>query len=220
MSANRLRPRRRAYTTGALVIAAGSLFLVGSWPQSAISQSVEPITRIEEDWVIVLNEPDGNVNAPQFHTVMSPFPDFETTYAQVLWNYREQPEFVAGGVQLQSYLGEEMNRSKSMEFNKLHTTSEVITWTQVLETNGSTLTFEVTNGSSTTWGSFGKDMRLSSTVDLAALNNYDVEFSVQNSGVTYGSNRVDVMGINEVRAYGYSGLMAVDSTPRVVFELE
>lgn len=222
MSTHRVRPLRRSLVSAALIATAGSILLIGPSPQPAVSQMLlppNPVVRVEEDWVIVLNEPNGNVTAPQFHTVMAPFPDFATTYAQVLWNYRENPRFLAGGVQLQSYWGEDLNRARSMEFSMLNTSAETISWTQVLVADGSVLSFEVVNGNSVTWGMFGKDMRLATDSTLNSLNDYSADFSAQNSGVTYGSNRVDLMVITEVRRYDAAGLVTVDATPRVVFQL-
>lgn len=180
----------------------------------------DPVLVVEEDWMLVLNEPNGAVHSPQFHTIMSPHSDVNTSYAQVLWNYRETPNYVPGGVQLQSYSGETLVRRRSMEYGQLSTVAETVTWTQRLATDGTVLSFEVLNGSSTTWGSFGKDMRLDDTAYLPDLSNYSPETSARESCVTYGSNRVDSMVITQVRYYGASGLLFTDNTPRVVFELE
>ncbi len=151
---------------------------------------------------------------------MSPFDHVDESYAQVLWNYRETPNFTAGGVQLQSYHGESLLRRRSMEYGQLSSTAETITWTQRLETNGTLLSFEVTNGVSTTWGTFGKDMKIDEDANLPDLNGYSPDTSARESCVTYGANRVNLMVITEVRYYGESGLLGVDSTPRVVFELD
>ncbi len=169
--------------------------------------------------MLVLNEPNGNIDCPQFHTLMSPFDDTESFFAQVLWNYRETPEFTSGGVQLQSYNGEDLIRRRSMEYGQLSATAETITWTQTLATDGAELSFEVSNGESTTWGNFGKDMRISADADLASLEDYSPDVSVRESCVTYGSNRVEMMVITQVRYYGAGGLLGVDETPHVVFEL-
>jgi len=58
---------------------------------ASVAQPPESIMRVEEDWVLV--EPDGDVLAPQFHTLMSPFIHLDSFYAQVTWNYWELPEF-------------------------------------------------------------------------------------------------------------------------------
>lgn len=170
--------------------------------------------------MLVLNEPDGNVDSPQFNTVMSPFQEVESFFAQVLWNYRETPDFTSGGVQLQSYEGESLLRRKSMEFGQLSTSAETITWTQGLTTDGVALFFQVTNGESSTWGTFGRDMSISSDASLPDLSAYSPDVSAQQSCITYGSNRVDELVITQVRYYGASGLLGVDNTPRVVFQLD
>jgi hypothetical protein len=79
------------------------LALLGSatfWPSFASAPVSERVVRVEEDWELDVNEPNDDTTAPQFHTVMSPMPDLASYHAQTLWNYRETPDFVAGGVQL------------------------------------------------------------------------------------------------------------------------
>lgn len=228
MSALRVCNVRWDYASTAGGLAAAALFLVFSSVSPAPAQYdgvaaapifTEPVLRIEEDWALVLNEPDGNVDSPQFHTVMSPYDSAESFFAQVLWNYREVPEFKPGGVQLQSYYGDKLIRRLSMEYGQLSATAETITWTQSLTTDGAMLSFEVSDGQSTTWGSFGKDMRIDEDAGLKGLDGYRTEVSVKESCITYGSNRVDSMFITQVRYYGASGLLWVDVTPHVVFEL-
>jgi len=217
----RKQKERRTFLWG--LVAAGAVMLALTVPsvQSVEIEGLsEPIIRVEEDWELVLNEPDGNVDSPQFHTIMSPEDDLYRNYAQVLWNYRETPGFTPGGVQLQSYDDDVILQRRSIEFQKLDTVAETLRWTQALSTDGVILTFEVLNGTSTTWGAFGRDMRLDSSTGLSNLSTYDPAVSVESSCITYGSNRVDSMKITQVRYYGPSGLLHTDSTPRVVFEYE
>lgn len=187
-------------------------------PIQASAPVSEPVVRVEEDWELVVNEPDGDATSPQFHTVMSPFDHVNSFHALTLWNYREMPDFAPGGVQLHSYDGETLVRKRSIESGSLSTTAETITWTQSLETDGTTLTFSITDGNSTTWGSFGRDMNISSSANLAQLNGYDTETSVTNSCITYGANRVESFKIKRVRYYGTSGLLYVDVMDREVCE--
>ena len=218
------RKMRRSVGSAALGLTAGVLFFVfparSPADGGAAGMFPEPVIRVEEDWKLVLNQPDGDVDSPQFHTIMSPFSDVDSFYAQVLWNYRETPNFTSGGVQLQSYAGESLIRRRSMEYGQLSTSAETVTWTQSLSTDGVALSFDVSDGESTTWGTFGKDMRISSDANLPDLSGYSPETSAQESCVTYGGNRVNLLVITEVRYYGASGLLGVDSTPRTVFQLE
>jgi hypothetical protein len=212
--------KRKTFRALGLGVVTAGAFLLAWSADGARSQLAEAVTRVEEDWVLVLNEPNNDVDSPQYHTVMSPFADFEESYAQVLWNYRETPEFRRGGVQMQAYYGESMTASRSLEFAQLNTSAETIRWTQSLQVNGTEVTFEVSNGTSQTWGPFGKDMRLAYASTVTNLAGYSWEFSAENSGPTYGSNRVDSMKISQVRYYGASGLLYTDTTPKMVFELD
>lgn len=215
---NMVRQHRKWYwksTAPAVLAVLGSATL---WPSFASAPVSDPVLRVEEDWELVVNEPNNDTTAPQFHTVMSPLPDLSSFYEQTLWNYRETPDFVPGGVQLHSYKGETMLRKRSIEYGTLSTTAETITWTQSLETDGATLTFSITDGTSTTWGSFGRDMNISTSAGLAQLNEYSPDVSASNSCITFGSNRVQSLAIKRVRYYGASGLLYTDNTERLVCE--
>ena len=177
----------------------------------------EAVTRVEEDWELVLNEPDDAMTSPQFHTVMSPLSDIDTSYAQVLWNYREVPDFAAGGLQLQGWSGEAMVNSKTVRITPLSTSAETIRWTQVLEIVEGELFFDIINGQSTTWGYFGKDMRLQQAGHVPDLNAYNTQVSVSNSCITYGSNRVTQLKIKEVRLYGWHGLIYTDTASKTIY---
>lgn len=133
------------------------------------------------------------------------------------WNYREEPDFASGGLQLYNYQGESLLRYQSPRYQPLSTTAETITWTQVLVTSSHYMGFQITNGQSTTWGTFGA-MSLSRTPGLNNLNGYSPVASVRNTCVTYGSNRVDLLMLASVRYVYSDGTVVIDSTPRVVVE--
>jgi len=177
----------------------------------------EVVYRVEEDWTLVLNEPDGNVNAPQFHTVMSPYGHFDEYFAQVTWNYRELPDFEAGGFEIQGWQSDEVQHLKDVGEYPLSTSAETITWTQTLATNGNELAFAILNGQSTSWGAFGgSGTAVGGSVGVANLNEYSTDTTAENSCVTYGENRVKLLMISEVRYYGANGLLYTDTTPRVL----
>jgi hypothetical protein len=201
----------------ALGFAAGAL-LFGAPVKGQDSTTPEPITQVEEDWELVLNEPNSSREAPQFQTVMSPFGNLDSYYALVIWNYRELPEYAPGGLQLQSWEGDTRLRRRGVGDTLLSTTAETITWTQALRTDGAILTFEILNGHSITWGDFGKDMQINQAASVPDLAGYDTATSVTKSWTTYGANRVDRMVITQVRRYSASGLVSVDSDPKVVYE--
>ncbi|MCC7290856.1 MAG: hypothetical protein IT449_02205 [Phycisphaerales bacterium] len=205
---------RRARGSFLGLSAAFALGTAWIWPASALLPEGDPVLRVEEDWELVLNEPDGETASPQFATVMSPHSDMNSYYAQTLWNYRETPDFVLGGIQLHSYRGAYLIRTRSVEYRVLSSSAETILWTQALETNGVTLTYSVFDGTSTTWGTFGRDMNISSSAGVSDLSGYDPAFSAANACVTFGSNRVDSLVLKRVRYYGRDGLLYTDETPR------
>ena len=194
---------------------------VASAPVVASGEAQEPVIRVEQDWRLVLTEPDDAVLAPQLHTVMSPFGNLNSLYAQVTWNYAELPDFEEGGLQIQAWEGEDCSFHRSFNGQGLSGIAETVRWTQVMETNGNTLSCKIVNGQSTTWGSFGgQSMGVNGSAAVPNLNQYDTGVSVGNSLVTYGANRVRLLVITEVRRYGEDGLLSVESNPRVIFRGE
>jgi hypothetical protein len=213
---NRMSGRRLALVVCGTVLGVG-VVMIG--PAVAFEHQ-EQIVRVEEDWKLVLNEPNDAVNAPQFHTVMSPYGNVDSVYLQATWNYQEEPDFAAGGLQLQAWNGEECALSRGfLDGRQLSTDAETVTWTQVLDINESIVSFEIINGRSVTWGSFGGgSMKLQGELYPADLNAYSPQVSRANSFVSYGSNRVDLLVITEVRYYGREGLLHRDTTPKVVLQ--
>jgi hypothetical protein len=202
-------PTRKFWFVGAAVLALAV---------PAVAQ--QSVMRVEEDWKLVLNDPNNGLYSPQFHTTMSPTPNLSGFYAQVLWNYKEEGDFQPGGLQFQLWTGEELTRYRDFRSESLSTSAETITWTQRLYVYGETVRFYVINGQSTTWGAFGNYI-LDSDHGVDNLDNYDTNISVHNSWITFGSNRVDSLVITEVRRYDINGdLISTDSTPKIVFQLQ
>jgi hypothetical protein len=181
---------------------------------------VDAIIRVEEDWVMVLVEPNGDVGAPQFHSFMSPYNELSSVYAQITWNYRESPDFSGGGLQLQFWDGGECPAmTRDVGEDSLSSEAETVLWTQSMETNGSRLTFRVINGYSSSWGLFGGDqMTIQPDHALANLNNYRTGISKSNSWITYGQNRVLFLAIVQARRYSSAGLISADNTLRIIYQ--
>jgi hypothetical protein len=212
--------RRRLLPKILLAGVAASTLLIGNPVGLGDSSPYDPVYRIEEDWQLVLNEPQPLVSAPQFHTVMSPFGSLSGYYALVIWNYRENAEgdVELGGLQIQDWNGESQLGRNSVGTAALSTTAETVTWTQRLSVNSTQYTFEILNGHSETWGNFGEDMRVCRSPGWSDLSSYSTDVSASNSWITYGANRVNHLAITQVRRYKMSGAVVVDSTPRVVYE--
>jgi hypothetical protein len=89
-----------------------------------------------------------------------------------------------------------------------------------MKLSGGLLTYEITDGSSTTWGAFGGQGYLKGTVatTLLNLNGYNSAVSVANSGIGYASNRVTSLTLKRIRVVTSSGDTVEDSTPKIVFQ--
>jgi hypothetical protein len=178
------------------------------------------VARVEEDWQLVLNEPVESLNAPQFHTLMSPQGSTDGVYGQVSWNYWELPEFTAGGLQLQAWRGEDDLSHRCVRSDSLSRDAETVTWTQALQLHEHSVRFSLLNGHSSSWSTFGGP---ETYVDLPAmltnLNGYSPLVSRSSSWITYGANRVDALKITAVRRYDVNGtLLSSDTTPLVVYQ--
>lgn len=201
--------------------------VLGAWVTTMLAVAApapgdEPsVVRVEEDWEVVLNEPASHLDAPQFHTVISPQGDLEHYHAQITWNYRERPDFSSGGMQIAALWNDQVLADRVAREDPLSTSAESISWTQEVRCSFGLLTFAVKNGSSSTWGSFGgAELTLTGAVGVYNLNGYSTDTSVENSWVSFGANRINLLRIKEVRRYDAAGnLLSRDSDPRVVFEL-
>ncbi|MFO0840112.1 MAG: hypothetical protein U1D55_16515 [Phycisphaerae bacterium] len=175
------------------------------------------IVRVEEDWGLVLNDPESELYSPQFHTIMSPTEGLDSLYGQVLWNYSESPDFSPGGLQLSFWNDNDLLLDRTASAAPLSQRAEVIIWTQVMELSGSTVTFSIQDGNSESWGQFGgSEMTVSYDSHESDLNRYSTGASVSNSCITYGGNRVALLAILQVRRFDEHGNVDVDSTPHVV----
>lgn len=210
--------RRVGLVAGAVV---GGVAGFMSAPRSAYAGEHDyapTIVRIEEDWELALNEPESELIAPQFYTVMAPQASCERAFFQVTWNFREMPDFQPGGLQVQAWSGEDYEGLHNVAENSLARRAENIRWTQAMVTNGDMVGFAITNGESSSWGSFGGDsVGVLQTSPVIDLNNYDPDFSATKSYVTYGANRVNSLRMREVRWYTEDGVFAVDHTHRIVY---
>jgi hypothetical protein len=180
--------------------------------QSFVDQNINPTTlqvvRVEEDWHLDVGEPDTNVTAPQITTAISPQSNLDGVHAIFTINYQALNEFAPGGLQLQVWNGEtavsHYRLNPDASFNAV---GERVSWTQVMNLQNGSLNFRIENGQSTTWGNFGGNGLFSEGVatSLTNLNQYEPQTSIDSSGITFASNRVDEMVLDRVRIYTSDG---------------
>lgn len=210
-------PRSPGFWRFAVCLAA--VAWIAGWQTLPAQNPPTGVARVEEDWELVVNDPDINDNSPQVTCVIAPL-TVDSGYLAVDVNFHSQPEYSAGGVQMHIWSpNSPMLVADSGLTAALGTQNETITWTTKMSVAQNNLTFEVANGNSTTWGAFGNDGELQLSVGalLASLDGYSTNVSLDNSGVPYASNRVTSLTLKAVRWYSASGtLLQQNTTPQLV----
>lgn len=201
---------------------AAAIVVVGA--NAALAQDEPKIVQVEEDWELVVGDPDPSISAPQVLCVFSPTDNVQSLHASLELNHHTVPEFAAGGMQFEVWQGKLALRERKFPIQAVMSTpGEVVSWTQSMSIQGCGLTFEVKNGTSSTWGSFGGQGYLKPypvQTSLSDLNGYSPELSVANSGVSYAANRVQSLVLKRVRVTFSTGETVEDATPRVVHSLD
>jgi len=178
---------------------------------------------VEEDWEMVVGEPDPAADAPQVTCVISPHGNVDGIYATFELNHRNTPDFAAGGLQFEVWQDETaLHERKFPDQSALATQGEVVSWTQSMTLEEGNLIFEITAGSSTTWGNFGGQgyLKFIMNASMANLNTYNPDVSVANSGVSYAANRVQSLTLKRIRLHTSDGTVVEMATSRVIHSLD
>jgi hypothetical protein len=190
-------------------------------PLGANAVDLNLVTRVEEDWELVVAEPGADNAAPQVSCLISPVSNVDGVYATLELNHGSLPEYSPGGLQLQVWSGEDWLTVRDRADSTLHHSNETVTWTQKMWIGAGKVNFKVDNGASDSWGSFGvtDNIKLSISTSLTNLAGYSPDFSASQSGIGYGSQRVQSLVLKKVRYYNAQGnLLLEDTTPRVVHQ--
>ncbi|MEO1996392.1 MAG: hypothetical protein ABGZ17_14075 [Planctomycetaceae bacterium] len=177
------------------------------------------IIRVEEDWRIEIGSPSSLDNAPQLINVISPLPDTNGVHGAFEINHATLPDYTTGGTQIQTWNGNtHLGYKSAPKSQELSTDNETITYTIGMGLKDNAITYEVRNGKSQTWGTFGHAdaLKLTTPTSLANLNTYASEVSVKHSRVGFATRRVKRFVLLEVRYYTQSGQVLTDSTDRTV----
>lgn len=215
-----IRAGARCSLLGAAILAVVAACVA---PAAWAEESGPPVTRIEEDWVVQIGDPDAGATAPQISIVTTPFDTLQKPYTVFELNNVTLPDYYGGGLQLQSWVDNVNKGSVNHDnFSSLSTTGEEVKFTVRMRISNGKVRVRIANGLSQTWGSFGgNNMFLDLDTDLTSLNSYSPDHSVQFSRVGYAPNRVRLVQLKEVRYYtGYYQLLRTDSQVRNVLATE
>lgn len=208
----------RMRALGALVLAvATALVGVGSSYLQADGESVS-VVKVEEEWELIVSEPESGRGAPQVTAVLSPFGNLDGLYAAFELNHQSQPSYADGGLQLQVWNASDVPLATRTQKDgqTLASAGETVTWTQSISLSNGQLTFDI-NGSSATWGHFGGPLSATVATSLSSLNSYNPLVSVNNSGVGFASHRVTSLKLKKVKYTLSTGQTLEDETVKVAF---
>lgn len=184
------------------------------------------LVRIEEDWVVLIKNPDHKIASPQVLICMTPDGQFLADYALLEINHGSRPDWLAGGIQLQGWKGVAnvslFNCPKTAVLDRGY---DRIKFTTSIEAKGDGYTtFAIKNGKSKTWGTFGTtsttpiQVRVPST--RTDLTGYSRTHSVKQTHVTHGAHRVTMMYQRRVRYYFSDGTAQVDDAYKILHRFQ
>src|SRR3954469_2436737 len=138
-----------------LAVLMGGAAVVASAPVRAESSRV---ISVEEHWELQLSQPDSELSAPQVTMVMSPTSDVSGDHFLFTLNHSTVPDYQPGGMQVQAWSGDSLSQEKvGQNSAALENSNETVHWTQRLSLADGSLTFQVVDGQSETWPTFGGD---------------------------------------------------------------
>lgn len=176
------------------------------------------VFRIEEDWEMVVNDPDPTNYCPQVTFFASPT-TADSTYFQLQMNYAADDDFSGGGFHVAAVRnGNIVDEARSVTHLALQTDGDRIRWTSVMAAFDNAFFFAVRDGQSDDWGAFGGPDYL---VEMPAgsvddLDNYSPQESLDTVDIGFGANRVSSLKLVRVRVYyknGNSITIPVNSSP-------
>jgi len=159
--------------------------------QSAVADP-NRVVSVEEHWELQVGEPDTERSAPQTTMVMSPTGDISGAHFLFTLNHATAPDYHPGGMQVQFWSGDQLaDHHTSSASGAFANGSETVHWTQRMTLHDGQLTFQVVDGDSATWPTFGgDDLSVSTSTSLNGLNGYRPSVSINESQVSYAENRV------------------------------
>lgn len=188
----------------------------------AWAETPTDVTRVEEDWELVVGQPSVDDTAPQIMSFISPTQRIDAECAVLELNHSTQPDYLDGGVQFQRWFGDfERIWRAPHTTHRLAIPGERIKYTMTMRIEDGLLTFGVRNGTSQTWGNFGgtsEQWNSSVVSQYANLDAYRPAVSTKYSRVGYAANRVRRYSLKEVRYYRGNDLIQSDTGEQIVHE--
>jgi hypothetical protein len=174
------------------------------------------VVKVEETWELTVGDPNVERNAPQVTMVMSPSRTARGRYFALTLNFRSQPSYEPGGLQLAVFDNESpVSFANAPIVDSLSAGADTVRWTQRMEVQDGTVTFDVVDGSSESWGAFGGSGWLRQTIHTGRgnLNHYRPSVSLAESEIGYAGNRVASLTLVRIRWYTSNGQVYEANAP-------
>jgi hypothetical protein len=195
---------RNSVRAGLAVVAAAALFCTPPTGRAQLP-TFGDVVKVEQDWELVVGEPDTTLFSPQLFILMYPQSGGDY-WSEFLINYNDQPQFSAGGVQIQVWEGNNVldGADNSPHQAVLQNAGESVTFTLSMRVRDGNLRLHAKNVSSPSFG-YIPNLSVSVPYDPTNLNNYSTTDTMSNSGILFGSNRVTSLTLKAVRKYDAAG---------------
>lgn len=180
------------------------------------------VVQVEEDWVVYVRNPEAELGAPQIVNVIAPTTSTDSVFGMVELNHQSQPAFRRGGVQVQTWVGQQWNDlAYSEQTTALTQEYDKLTYTVGMSRADGKFHVFLRDGQSKTWGAFAESPIAAEVPSYQLdLSEYDPQFSVDNTAISVGAHRVVLMYQKEVRYYTEDGLVSTDETSRVIHRFQ
>ena len=125
------------------------LMWILSFANSAAAQSSgRTLERVEEDWVALLAEPESATTSPQIMNFISPIQSTSGIFGLVQVNHRGAPDFPAGGLQVQGWVGSWLSGSANVSRTEvLSRNSDAVRYTIAMQKVSQGIRFRTTQWS-------------------------------------------------------------------------
>lgn len=177
------------------------------------------IYMVEENWEMVVREPDGLINSPQVTFFLFPHSLAEGCYFQLQMNYAAEDGYSSGGFRVSAVCQETpVDEERSQVRQTLVTDGDRLEWTAAMAVFDGKLMFAVKDGTSIDWGSFGGPEYLVEMGNngLTDLSGYTPDASTSNVDIGFGRNRVASIRLKSVRVTYTDGRVEVHHVNQIV----
>ncbi|MEO1617939.1 MAG: hypothetical protein AAFV88_18945 [Planctomycetota bacterium] len=178
------------------------LWLVACLTASTTLADDPKLFLVEEDWEVVITEPDAAINSPQIAFFLFPDAEHDDCYFQLQMNYSAEDGYSSGGFRVGAFCNEvPMDEERSRVSEMLTWDNDRISWTSAMAVFDGKLMYALKDGDGQQWGNFGGPEYLveMDDQDLHALDHYSPTKSLESLDIGFGKNRVASVRLKRVR---------------------